>query len=393
MLRWISERISMGEVAGSLGDLGTLLPITLSMAKKGLVNVGTTFMWGGLFNIIGGAYWDMPIPVQPMKTIGSVAVSGGLTTPGSVTVAGMFTGLVVGVLGYFKIVQQIAQITPSFLIGIIQVGTGLKFSINGITQIKNLTSWIGFDSYLMAIISALIVCLNFSNTKYSKYFPSALILFVLGLILSGIQTTLSSYTIFNPFYVISFSVSDWKQGIINGAVPQIPLTILNSVIGVTDLSVSLYGLEKGLTTKEASLSLGAINLLGCPFGAIPSCHGAGGLSGQHKFGGRTGLTSVIIGLLKIIISIFFGHVLVELLNNFPTSILSVMLTICGAELSMQGLKRVKSHHNIFILGLAVALVCELWIGFLAGVILYLLRFDEEKEEVIKEQAIEIQTCC
>lgn len=393
MFEWFTERFSLEEIAGSMGDLGTLIPITLSMAKKGLVNVGTTFMWGGIFNIIGGIYWDMPIPVQPMKTIASVAVSGGLTTPGSISIAGMFTGLVVGVLGYFKIVEKIAMLTPGFLIGIIQVGTGLKFTINGITQIKNLTNWIGFDSYLMSIISALIVCLNFSNTKYSKYFPSALILFVLGLIISGMQTTLGIYNIFNPFRVTTFISSDWEQGIVKGAIPQIPLTILNSVIGVVDLSRTLYGVEKGLTTREASLSLGAINLLGCGFQGMPSCHGAGGLSGQHKFGGRTGLTSVIIGVLKILISIFFGNVLVDLLGNFPTSILSVMLTICGSELCMQGLKRVKSHHNIFVLGLTVAIVCELWIGFLAGVILYILKFDEEEVIKTEETCIEIQTCC
>ena len=91
---------------------------------------------------------------------------------------------------------------------------------------------------------------------------------------------------------------------------------------------------------------------------------------------------------------------VDLLGNFPTSILSVMLAICGSELCMQGLKRVKSHHNIFVLGLTVAIVCELWIGFLAGVILYLLKFDEEEEptgvpvpRTGEEKCIEIQTCC
>ena len=77
-----------------------------------------------------------------------------------------------------------------------------------------------------------------------------------------------------------------------------------------------------------------------------------------------------------------------------------MLAICGSELCMQGLKRVKSHHNIFVLGLTVAIVCELWIGFLVGVILYLMRFDEEEEPALRtgevkveEKSIEIQTCC
>ena len=393
MFEWIKSRFSLGEVSGSLGDLATLLPITLSMAKKGLLNIGTTFVWGGLFNIIGGIMWDMPIPVQPMKTIGSVAINGGLTTPGSVSAAGILTGAIVSVLGYFQIIQKIALSVPPVLIGIIQVGTGLKFSINGITQISKLTNWIGYDSYLMAIISAVIVCLNFCKTPFSKYIPSALILFILGLILSGLQTSISSYSVYNPFYVVSFTNSDWQEGFIKGTIPQVPLTILNSIIGITDLSISLFGQEKGLTIKESSLSLGFINLVGCPFGAIPSCHGAGGLSGQYKFGGRNGLSVIMIGVFKILVGIFCGSLLIELLNYFPSSILGVMLAICGAELSMQGLKRVKSHRTIFILGLTVALVFELWIGFLAGLILYLLKFDEDEIEVTQPQCVEIQSCC
>jgi len=334
----------------------------------------------------------MPIPVQPMKTIGSVAVNGGLTTPGSVTVAGMLTGIIVSILGYFKIIQNIARNIPPVLIGIIQVGTGLKFSINGLTQISKLTNWIGYDSFLVSIISGIVICLNFCKTPYSKYIPSALILFVLGLILSSLQTTISSYQVYNPFYIVSMSSQDWLDGFVKGTIPQVPLTILNSIVGIVDLSISLFGQEKGLSIKDSALSLGVINVLGCPFGAIPSCHGAGGLSGQYKFGGRNGLSIIIIGIFKILTGILCGNVLYDLLSNFPSSILGIMLTVCGAELSMQGLKRVKSHRNIFILGLSVALVFELWIGFLTGLLLYLIRFDEDEPE--PQQTIELsQSCC
>ena len=391
MFEWFTSRFSIGEISGSLGDLGTLIPITLGMGKLGLVNIGTTFFWGGLFNIIGGIFWDKPIPVQPMKTIGSSALSGSLSTPGSVSVAGFITGAVVSILGYFKIIQKIADNIPSVLIGIIQAGTGLRFSLSGVNMLKALKYWIGYDGYLLSIISALIVCFNFSNYKYSKYIPSALILFIIGLIISSVQTSIGSYKFFNPFFITYMSSEDWKDGFIKGAIPQIPLTILNSIIGIVDLTNSLFENNK-MTIKEASLSLGFINILGCPFGAMPSCHGAGGLSGQYKFGARNGLSVIIIGILKIIISLLFGNILLDLISNFPSSILGIMLLICGADLTVQGLKRVKSNHTIFVLGLSIALVFELWIAFLAGVILYILRFDKEEEQQPQTNTVSIQCC-
>jgi len=391
MLEWFTSRFSIGEISGSLGDLGTLIPITLGMGKLGLINIGTTFFWGGLFNIIGGIFWDKPIPVQPMKTIGSSALSGSLTTPGSVSVAGFLTGTVVSVLGYFKVIQKIADIIPGVLIGIIQAGTGLRFSLSGVNMLKALKEWLGYDGYLLSIISALIVCLNFSNYKYSKYIPSALILFVIGLVISSVQTSMTSYKFFNPFFITYMSAEDWKNGFIKGAIPQIPLTILNSVIGIVDLSNSLFENNK-MSIKEASLSLGFINILGCPFGAMPSCHGAGGLSGQYKFGARNGLSVIIIGTLKIVISLLFGNILLDLISNFPSSILGIMLLICGADLTVQGLKRVKSNHTIFVLGLSIALVFELWIAFLAGVILYVLKFDKDEEQSQDNNNVSIECC-
>jgi hypothetical protein len=391
MLEWFTSRFTIGEISGSLGDLGTLIPITLGMGKLGLINIGTTFFWGGLFNIIGGIFWDKPIPVQPMKTIGSSALSGSLTTPGSVSVAGFLTGTVVSVLGYFKVIQKIADIIPGVLIGIIQAGTGLRFSLSGVNMLKALKEWLGYDGYLLSIISALIVCLNFSNYKYSKYIPSALILFVIGLVISSVQTSMTSYKFFNPFFITYMSAEDWKNGFIKGAIPQIPLTILNSVIGIVDLSNSLFENNK-MSIKEASLSLGFINILGCPFGAMPSCHGAGGLSGQYKFGARNGLSVIIIGTLKIVISLLFGNILLDLISNFPSSILGIMLLICGADLTVQGLKRVKSNHTIFVLGLSIALVFELWIAFLAGVILYVLNFDKDEEQSQDNNKVSIECC-
>jgi hypothetical protein len=59
------------EVSGALGDLGTLLPLMIALALQGSINLSSTLVFSGLFNIVTGAVFGIPLPVQPMK-VGSV---------------------------------------------------------------------------------------------------------------------------------------------------------------------------------------------------------------------------------------------------------------------------------------------------------------------------------
>lgn len=55
------------EISGSLGDLGTLLPLMIALAAQGSVNLGSTLVFSGIFNIVTGLIFGIPLPVQPMK--------------------------------------------------------------------------------------------------------------------------------------------------------------------------------------------------------------------------------------------------------------------------------------------------------------------------------------
>lgn len=138
------------------------------------------------------------------------------------------------------------------------------------------------------------------------------------------------------------SLSDWRIGFFRGALPQLPLTTLNSVISVCCLAHQLYP-EKRCTDKdntsdavisrrEVSISVGLMNLLLCPLGSMPNCHGAGGLAGQHRFGARHGTSVVILGMFKVLLAVFFGGSALTLLDALPVAVLGVMVTIAGLEL-------------------------------------------------------------
>ena len=68
-------------------------------------------------------------------------------------------------------------------------------------------------------------------------------------------------------------------GIIHGGLPQLPLTALNSVVAVCQLSGDLFPGREARPAFVAA-SVGLMNLVGPWLGALPVCHGAGGLAAQ-----------------------------------------------------------------------------------------------------------------
>lgn len=105
-------------------------------------------------------------------------------------------------------------------------------------------------------------------------------------------------------------------------------------------------------------------------------HGSGGLAGQYRFGARTGLSIVFLGICKLLIGILFGSSLVGLLQFFPHSILAVMLFVSGAELAMasryviKGVDRDEIQRENYLvmivtMGMLVAYSND-GVGFVAG---------------------------
>jgi len=173
--------------------------------------------------------------------------------------------------------------------------------------------------------------------------PSALVVVVVGVVLtvatapsgalSGLRLGPSKPQVIVP------SPADFLAGMTTaGGVAQLPLTTLNSVIAVTQLADALYG---GARPQDrwrwrpslVAASVGLMNLVGCFFGAMPACHGSGGLAAQHLYGARTGAAPVLLGVLKIALALLFGSSLFELLRLFPEPLLGAMLALSGVELA------------------------------------------------------------
>ena len=386
-MEYVYKRLSIQEISGSLGDLGTLLPIMVGMSKVGAIHLASAFFWGGIFNIVAGIIYDSPIPIQPMKTIASASISGTLSSS-SVTTSGFLTSIIVFFLGITKTIQFVSSIVPVYMISAIQLAQGLVFIKQGFQMISDIKSWTSSnDNWILCIFFGLLILFTWlpfdkhSRNRHirrcyfiSSYFPTALVLFIVGCSMASRYIT-TSFSITNPFYPSYNDIqkSDWLTGLQYGTVPQLPLTLLNSVLSVVELNNELFP-RNPMTITKMAISVGFLNSFAVFFGAMPSCHGSGGLAGQVHFGAKTGLSIIILGIFKMFIGLFAGNALNELIQYFPNSILGLMLIISGGELASRGANKPVDQPLIFSIVVGIMISKDLYTGFLVGMFYHGILF-------------------
>ncbi|KAA8647161.1 hypothetical protein EYZ11_003861 [Aspergillus tanneri] len=331
------RRHYVAEISGSLGDLGTFLPIAIALAVNDTISLSSTLIFSGVYNILTGLFFGIPLPVQPMKAIAAVAIAKSFPA-GAITAAGIFVGACILVFSVTGLLRWFTDAIPIPVIKGIQVGAGLSLIIGAGGSVVSSLGWT-HPSWADNLIWAIVAFVSLLITNIDRRVPYALIIFVLGLVFALIRSAtaghLPSLGFWHPF-VFAPTRGEWAHGIFNAGIGQIPLTTLNSVVAVVHLSADLLPQVSTPSITSVGLSVAAMNLLGCWFGAMPVCHGSGGLAAQYRFGARSGSSVVILGAVKLFIGLFFGESLVELLKRFPTALLGVMVIAAGLELASVG---------------------------------------------------------
>ena len=148
--------------------------------------------------------------------------------------------------------------------------------------------------------------------------------------------------------------------------PQIPLTILNSVIALCALSLDLFP-TRPASPRRLALSVALMNLICCPFGAMPMCHGAGGLAAQYRFGARTGGSMILLGGAKIVLGLLFGGSLLLWLRAYPASVLGVLLLFSGWELALVCRdQRTRVDFSVMLITTGACMAVNTAVGFVVG---------------------------
>ncbi|MEE9554199.1 MAG: molybdate transporter family protein, partial [candidate division Zixibacteria bacterium] len=280
---------------------------------------------------------------------------------------------IVLLLAISGLIDVVNRIIPKPVIRGLQLAIGIKLLFAGIAMISNAGYQFAPDSVFTAIMLFVLVLISF---RYGKI-PGALLLFLVGIILVYVGNPVAFRDLGigwqTPF--IHFpSPGNFLNGFWRGTIPQIPLTILNSVIAVCALSTDLFP-EKPLVPKKVAISVGLMNLIACPLGGMPMCHGAGGLAAQYRFGARTGGSVVLLGLAKIIFAVTFGGSLLAIISLYPASVLGVMLLFAGWQMIAVCVD-MKTKLNIIPMALtAVAcLTVGTAVGFIVGFVFNLILY-------------------
>ncbi|KAH8820963.1 hypothetical protein F5884DRAFT_661400 [Xylogone sp. PMI_703] len=325
----------LSEVSGALGDLGTLLPLMIALAVNKSISLSSTLIFSGLFNILTGIVFGIPLPVQPMKAIAAVGIARKFTIHEIIS-AGFTVSGVVFLFSITGLLRRFTQIIPIPVVKGIQVGAGLSLVLTAGSSLLKPLGWTS-PSSLDNLIWGLLAFLLLLFAQKSARFPYALILFLLGILFSVFlgRSNLPSYKIWNPNIYIP-SLQDFQVGAIDAGLGQIPLTTLNSIIAVTYLAADLLPHLPAPGVTEIGISVALMNLVGGWFGVMPLCHGSGGLAAQYRFGARSGASIIILGLFKLALGLFFGETLVDLLRVYPKSLLGVMVLASGLELAKVG---------------------------------------------------------
>lgn len=306
----------------------------IALSVTGSIDLSSTLVFSGLANIITGVVFGVPLPVQPMKAIAAVAISQKFTKD-ETAAAGLVVSFAVLALSVTGLLHWLHRVVPVPVVKGIQVGAGLSLAISAGSTLIQPLAWHtpALDNRLWAAAAFLILV----TATLIPRLPYALLVFLLGLVLAASQTTASqASTLWHPHPFIP-SKETWLPSALSAALPQLPLTTLNSILAVTSLSASLFpSFPPPPSTTSLGLSVALSNLIGCWFGAMPVCHGSGGLAGQYRFGARSGASIIFLGSVKLLLGLFAGDAVVPLLQRFPKSLLGVMVLAAGVELAKVG---------------------------------------------------------
>jgi Molybdate transporter of MFS superfamily len=358
-------KLSLNEIAGAFGDLGTFVPFVLAYLSVVKMDAGAVFLAFGVALIAAGIVFRTPFPVQPMKAIGAAASVSAANTVSiaAVQAASLFTGLLWLLLACTGLAEKVARWVPKGVSLGIVLGLGLALMLEAI-RMMSAEWWLAAPLLAAAfvlvaargalVMLALLACgLAYALWGNPDAFAS----------LQGPRFRL-------PEVSFTFTWNDLWIGLVVLALPQVPLTLGNALVATVEQNNRLFP-DRPVTLRGVAASTGFINLWSAAAGGVPMCHGAGGMAGQVRFGARSGAAPIVFGVLLLAAALFWAGSIEAVLRLFPLPILGVILFLAGAQLAL-GICELGPKKSERFVAITTAAFC-LWnvgIGFVFGLLLH-----------------------
>ncbi|SFM41692.1 putative sulfate/molybdate transporter [Marinobacter pelagius] len=355
-----SQRDSVKEFSGALGDIGTLLPLSLgAIGVAGLAPIPVLLGFAA-FYIATGLYYRLPIPVQPMKAVAALLLTTQVSS-GSLVASGVLIGAILLLLGATGWINRVARLVPGSVLSGLQLGLGLLLAYMSLGLMAT--------SLALGVVTLLLLAITLK--KFPNW-PAALIglgvSVALGAVLGAQGLSLPEA---DPVAFIMPrlpGIDEWQQGFSTLVLPQLALTITNAIVLTALVAGDYFGEQSNrVSPARLSVSTGLANLFLVPFGALPMCHGAGGVAAHYRFGARTGLAPVFLGTGLLLVALIPGGL--SIIAAIPTAGLGALLLVAAVELAAS--KRLWTAKPSCWPVIAITALVTVWadpfFGLLAGV--------------------------
>lgn len=355
-------RFDRNELAGAFGDMGTDVPLLIGMALAAGLDGTSVLVMFGIMQIVTGFTYRMPMPVQPLKAMAAIVIAQQVSAA-TLYGAGLAIGLVMLVLAVTGLLDWLARVVPRCVVRGIQLGLGLQLASIALGKFVQAD---GAAGYVLAGIAFIITILLLGNRRLPAALPVVMLGVAYAIAFHWDGSLVRSFAFRLPRLHVP-QPADILTGFLVLALPQIPLSLSNSVLATRQLIEDLFP-DRRVSIRKIGLTYALMNLVNPWFGGVPTCHGAGGIAGHFAFGGRTGGSVIIYGSLFILLGLFFGAGFDQMTKAFPLPVLGVILLFESLALIWLVRDTAQSRSEFPIAVLVGVLAIGLPYGYVVGLI-------------------------
>ncbi len=316
------------ELAGAVADLGVLVPIaTVLIVANGLAATAVLLPAAALYLLVAHVY-RLPVPVQPLKAFGAIAIAEGLGSD-AIAAGALLMGAIFIVLGRSGFVDLATRFFPRPVIRGVQLTVGLLFLKIAWGMVHDPSSAFDDSSVDPLALTAIgVIVLALALLLRNRMISLVLVATAVVLVVARTSGSISLGPSGVP--LPSFDLATFATAFTVLVLPQIPLTFTNSCIATSDAARTYFGAAaERVEPGRLATTLGSANLFAGAIGGMPVCHGAGGMTAHRAFGARSAGAPLVMGIALLIVALVFGAGLATQLAAFPLPILAGMLAAAG----------------------------------------------------------------
>lgn len=229
-------RFDRNELSGAFGDIGTDLPLIVGMILAAKLDPASVLVLFGLMQLLTGLVYGLPMPAQPLKAMAVLVISQKVT--GNVLYGG---GLAIGITMLFLtvtgLIDWLARAVPKSVIRGVQFGLGLQLSMLALTQYVPSE---GRPGYILAAVAFVCTLLLLGNRR----FPPAPFVILIGIAYAFLFKLSAGALVHSAGFQLPHlhrpTLADVLTGFLVLALPQLPLSLGNSILATRQIAHDLF---------------------------------------------------------------------------------------------------------------------------------------------------------